>query len=811
MKNKACRLNDLIGSSVNVYACPGFNVHGQIVVRNFFGHHMDFSQNGGIMNNNPPGNFGARILNTQMSNPLNGGYPLQHPSMRKPNHRRHNTPDMGSSHQHHPVGLPYHMPQNSTANWSPVRHYPMGMANLTPQHVNANGSHLGTQQAGMPSNMPPNLMIADNLFANEYSQILGSVLQFPVDGSSTIPIHGERMTNAMTSFNDGYFTENDHVGMQGLLAQDVMSDNDSHGVHGNFFPQEQVYLDPAFTGFESFNENISQGVPVIPQGHQDTAGERMWTQELVSQLRAALQTSQDKISLLEEEHGRNVATLRDRVTALEKENATLKRENVMVKSFYNMIRGYYDFTIGPNGKLFPVIPTSNQSAVVQSDRPKPVFQEVYEAKMERMQRQYQRVLVKADICLLCPLHHSSRQQLQPPQMVQAPAQVIDLTNEEPGPSGRQGTIQEFLAGAARYDIWEGCHAATQTTVALGAATPARLTTTAGTASAASSAPSIPPTRETAAAHAASSRPSATTSAKRPAPPVTLPAPAEDVSPSKRQKRKQSDYAWMQQTQNLALRKATGDLPHPLEGWDPKRVAAAAAGHLGAVAVNTAVSTAPAANHPSSSLPPKPAPAPQSTSSYMASKVTQPKPAAAKSNPRAKGKEKAQSSAASLADLTKALSGPNTARPAVPNTSDTTLSSDALSVDILPEEPTYVPARRPTLQLPPTAPPTDMDSESETEERAARIRNYDLMVIDHNEQSALPDNSEGGRISPFEPNDDDVADLVALFEASEESDNQQKGAPEANQGENWDNADRLFGEKEFQVMLQDEESEVSEEE
>ncbi|OQV08866.1 hypothetical protein CLAIMM_13080 [Cladophialophora immunda] len=782
-------------------------------------------------NNNLSANLGPRAPITQIPNPLSNGNLVQNHFMAMPNPGPQNHLNMITSFQQHSMGIPDPMAQNSTGNGSPIRHQHMAFYNLTLQNSYANG----------------------NPFGNDDSPILNNPLHCPAEDA--VGIHGRQMSTVMASepFNNGYFTQNEAVGMQGLLSQDVMNDNGFPDLCVNLFPQKQVHLDPGFTDFQGFPQIDAQGGSLLPQGQWNTNSGEAQAQKAVNKLRAKLQTYQDKVSLLVQEHGKKVAALQQQVDTLKREKETLTRENVVVKSFYNMLKGHYDFMIGPEGRLFPIIPDTKERAVLGLNKPKSPLQQAYDSKMQQLKREYSEAIFKADICYLCPEHHGKELKLLAPQVERAALQFIDLTgdDQEPGPTFLKDSIQKFLSRAAQEEVLGSSSRDKQTITQVDATTPVQETATSESTTITAALPSA---TQAASINGGSTQSLATGSTKRPAPPVTPPSEVEDAFLSKHQKRKQSEYGWMQPSQNIALRKATGDLPHPLEEWSFKQAAGAAAGVSirEVVATYNVATTVPTANHQSSISAPTPEPAAPSASAApkpsKASRVTKTKPGTPKkSNTRGRSRAKPKSSAALSAALTNALAGFNSATSTAAKISGNSSSYNALSVDILPDEPTHFPARRPTPPIPPTASPADIDPEYETEEeRAARMRDYDLMVIDHNDQYPLPDDGDMPQSAPFtDADDEDVADIIALLEEPDEHDNQQNKSSQAKDiesdgvenglaqdtakatgdvekeasndkagggDENWD-VDSLFGdtEEDIQVPWHDEESEVSEEE
>ncbi|KIW82544.1 hypothetical protein Z517_05571 [Fonsecaea pedrosoi CBS 271.37] len=707
-------------------------------------YHTSFIQNdftGNAPNSDP---------NSQTSNPLNNVSHVQQHLMGTPNHAFQNSLARNNSLQ--PL-VP--MAQSSTDYGSPLRQQTMGLHIISPQMPNLNGSPLGSHQIQMPENILPSIENTGNGLGNIHPPTQNNLLGLSTEG--TVGLHGEQMTNVVApySFNDAYFTDTNAMGMQDFLGP---IDNSVQDFTANLFDQELAKLDPVSAHFQDLGHGNNQGNTFLPQGQRDDTTGQTQTQETVHILQAEIQTYKDKVSSLEQEHGTTVATLQQQISKLKTENAALGKDAIIATSYYNTLLGRYDFLIGPDGRLFPVIPRTMERAILASNRPKPPLQQNYEAKLQRLKQEYRDVLLRADICHLCPLHHSSRHQLRAPSVERAALQFIDLTNvdEEPVAVFRSDSIQDFLARAARDELAQSSSSDGQTMAVVHATTCAQKMATFA---------AIPPTMQAGSSSAGSTQPLAVETA-RPRPLDTPPSEMEDINLAKRQKRKQSDYGWMQPSQNLALRKANGDLPHPLEEWSLQQAGNTTTGFLDAVAVHNAATTTPAADRRSSIQKSKPAPAPKAASAApKLSKVTKTKAATLKKpTTREKGKGKAKASAARSANLTTALTGLNSVTSAT-NISGSSSARETLTVDILPEEPAHVRPRTPSPPPRPTISTTDMDAEYETDEdMEAQLRDYDLTVIDHNEQYPLPEDNENPQATTFwEVDDGEVEDIIALLE------------------------------------------------
>ncbi|OAL37210.1 hypothetical protein AYO20_03386 [Fonsecaea nubica] len=722
----------------------------------------------GFIYNDFTGNATNSVPNSQSSNPLNNVSHVQQHLKGTPNHTFQNSLAMNNSLQ--PL-VP--LAQSSMEYGSPLRPQTMGIHSISPQMPNPNGSPLGSHQIQMPGNILPYIENTGNGLWNIRPPTQNNLLG--LSAASGVGLQGEQMTNVVApdSYNDAYFTETNAMGTQDFLGP---IDNSVQDFTANLFDQELAKLDPVSAHFQELGHDNNQGNTLPPQGQRDDTTGQTQIQETVHILQAEVQTYKDKVSSLEQEHGTTVATLQQQISELKTENAALGKDAIVATSYYNTLLGRYDFLIGPDGRLFPVIPQTMQRAIVASNRLKPPLQQNYEAKLQRLKQEYRGVLLRADICHLCSLHHNSRIRLRAPSVERAALQFIDLTtdDEEPVPVLRSDSIQDFLARAARNELAQSSSSGGQTMAAVHATTSSQKTATSA---------AVPPAIQAASSSAGSTQSLAAETA-RPRPLDTPPSEMEDINLAKRQKRKQSDYGWMQPSQNLALRKARGDLPHPQDEWSLQQAGNTTTGFLDAVAVHNAATTTPAADPRSSIQKSKPAPAFNAASAApKPSKVTKTKAATPKKpTARGKGKGKAKASAALSADLTTTLTGLNSVTSAT-NISRSSSARKTLAVDILPEEPAYVRPQTPSPPPRPTISTTDMDAEYETDEdMEAQLRDSDLMVIDHNEQYPLPEDNENPQATTFwEVDDGEVADIIALLEEPQEQQTMDCPAKESEKG------------------------------
>ncbi|KIX95471.1 uncharacterized protein Z520_08988 [Fonsecaea multimorphosa CBS 102226] len=605
----------------------------------------------------------------------------------------------------------------------------------------------------------------------------------------------------------GSFDMNGTVSMQDLLVENVVD---------NGYP----YMDLTLPELEGVDLELPdflylEGGALPPQGQQDTTSGLFQTQDAMNNLQTQLRLHQDRLFWLQQEHANNVGALQGQIEALTRQNLTLGQQkqtlerqnltlvqqrqtlerhnqtlvqqkqtlerhnqtlgqenqqlhhdNMMVKDFFNTLRGMYDFMIGPNGRLFPVIPNTTQRAVLENHETKSRLQQTYEAKIEKLREQYRGVVVKGDLCHLCPTHGNHRVPVLAPVVEQAALDFVGLAVENPQPprpAVGKYTVQQLLADAAQQELSLRSSKPDRRTINPNHATtrPNQETEPQGNTTTTAA---FPPATQAPSANAGSSQAPATRPPKRPAPLATPPSEVEPTSAPKRQKRKQSDYSWIQPSNNDALKKATGYLPHPVEEWKRQQAASATAGtgFREAVAVFNGATTTPAAKPPKPASAPKRAP--KATKAPKPAKVTKPKSAAPKRT-NARGNSNA-------------IAGPSGVTSA---------------------------AKTPAMEA-------AYESESEEDEayQAARLGDLDLEVIDHNDGHYLPsvnagEDPQSSSSSQLEVDDDDVAGILAML-----LDDDNNGNNGNNGNDNNKAAQAPYPQPE-QITWQDEESEVSEEE
>ena len=722
-------------------------------------------------------------------------------------------------------------------NGSPGRAQRIATPNMsTRNHMNTGTPLLPIQQTPMPSHMPqqppnngyPLINQAGPQIQNSAANHMGVRNYINNAGNAHYYTNNPQIDNAhhpisnSQSENAPYHVEGDHI--------DTTSFD---GFIDNTIPPEGQHTD-WYTMIENFANQPTNSATTnfFVGGHappEDFKPQVMMA--LLNNQNGMLRHSHEMLKHLVQAQSQGLKerdrALEEKVATLEKENAVLQQSKKTLTAEYNVLRGFWDFRLGHNGKLYPVLPDTNERVVLDPNIPRGPKQDEYMAEMKRLiqlrgtqtqflQKQVGQRVLKADIGFL-PLTQSARNALsQGPQAATLQPVTVDLTGDETpsnepaqhaitaqGLSIQQQAMQN-IAGKRGIRYNPAGQAPSRCTVAPSVATAqeaAQINDTpdavSQTLTQADGVPAVQAAHEvnnTPATNTAqqtttenaqvATTPSSSIPAKRPAPPDTPPASADDYpaapgpsAPKRRMKEKKA-HTWLTPSENQALRKASGDLPNPFKEFLKTQAVAAASGGAanGNAPTSNSTSTSSLFSGPSAS---------QTSTPTQASSVGPPSisaPTQVKNAPTAKK----SNSPATVATLSKAANATKSKMTTRNNAATPAASSPIASKPAEPKPTASKPKKTDPAALKgnkketaeariPYQPggtenetssltyPTELDDESE-EEKAPHSEG--LTIIDHND----PDNVVFDKLDGSPPQKQAVAkgkekeeeELSALF-------------------------------------------------